>query len=627
MKTEINILMSILLDGNINNINNNIYCSDHEVDGSISIIDSCDLSLDTSSISNNNNDDNKDNKDTNNINNTDTTNNKDTNNNNKDTNSSNNTDTTNKDTNNNNNNNNSFYCDKHNRKQNFICYNCGTLSCQLCLSLSHYGHKFEHIKNIKYNIDNENYQALWCGQRLVHLQKIMQQCGDTYESLSKTHAEISNQFEQLFKLLMAEEHRIKSAINEKMAHIESTINDIVNEICDFEAILKKSLVIDGPKLAQSIKVIASCPSIDQFIDTSLSFRPDDKEAGAGKELLTDNELLAMIKNHKLHMDLVPYGPVSILRLRPWTIRTDEDKIYDIKKKVKTIFELVAPSAATGLVAQTNRSLVNHVLSLGCREYSMFSLQSMKWSIIRKETSGPCRSVQTAIVYASGSAYIFGGRQHPSNYCKYTLATNTSTYYPINGIIGCRSISACHDGDKHIYIIGGEHESKTLNRVDCFNIETVQFNEVGNIPVGLFQSSTYFLIDTLYIVGGIMNDNYYHLDIISFNVRTHVSTVIVKDVGGGAPVLSSCFDGSDNIFILTDKELISYSLSNQQSTKLAKHPTDGKHVHRIIYDGMFGILYIGGKGMNYRYSEEKWTLLEDNDHIPNRNMLGACLIHD
>ncbi|GAM25620.1 hypothetical protein SAMD00019534_087950 [Acytostelium subglobosum LB1] len=101
--------------------------------------------------------------------------------------------------------------------------------------------------------------------------------------------------------------------------------------------------------------------------------------------------------------------------------------------------------------------------------------------------------------------------------------------------------------------------------------------------------------------------------------------------------SSCFDGQDSIYLMTsigdiddDEDIfMRYSLSTRKITKLAKSPISSDY-SRLIHDQSFGIIYVGGKGRNYRYSipDDKWTLItDDNDSITNRAQYGACLIRD
>ncbi|GAM25625.1 hypothetical protein SAMD00019534_088000 [Acytostelium subglobosum LB1] len=194
------------------------------------------------------------------------------------------------------------------------------------------------------------------------------------------------------------------------------------------------------------------------------------------------------------------------------------------------------------------------------------------------------------------------------------------------------MSACFDGNIYIYIIGGLDENRDeLNTVYRFDTYSEHFEELAAIQLGYVSNvSTFFHNGSNSII--IINDMG---DALSYDVVTQDTCSLFsfnEYIGEVNTSHISCYDGHDNIYIMANEDgrFVKFSMILKQFTKLTGSPFEAKEdIYRLIYDQSFGITLIAGKGQNYRYSTQRndWTLLNDNDPVGLRKLLGACLIRD
>ncbi|GAM22299.1 hypothetical protein SAMD00019534_054740 [Acytostelium subglobosum LB1] len=469
---------------------------------------------------------------------------------------------------------------------------------------------------------------MWCKSRLNTLWKTLQQCSTTYQSLERLNDEITAHFEQMIKVLIAQEHKVKTPINVQMELVKSTINNIINEIKDINSIINLTHPVDhnnnnnnnnndsdGLDVYQKIiNTITSCTSIEQFINIYTPTIVDDDGSR-----VDDDQLLTMIKNHVEHISMLPYDDDSTAKLQACQVRIDTNKLNDVKKQIESCFTLIDPTKVN-----KPKEFDRHVFTFNKDDCSLFSLDTFTWKSTNRVHNRSSSPIFTSTVYARGSVYIFGGGDSPATYTRYSLIEKQAYSHEMVGITGGRLLSAVYDGDNHIYLVGGLHDFNFLDIVQCFNIDTQQISLIGHIPYGLSNPFIHFHNDIIYIVGG--NRSVAHRDFISFNVKTLTSEVLLRDISTNQK--TSCFDGKDNIYIITSQAFIRYTLSNKQSTKLSMPPRVDNYL-TILYDEQIGILYIGGKGKNYRYTVQnnQWLIINDNDYISDRTTSAVCLIRN
>ncbi|GAM21781.1 hypothetical protein SAMD00019534_049560, partial [Acytostelium subglobosum LB1] len=529
-------------------------------------------------------------------------------------------------------------CDTHSLKTEFVCLQCNVLVCTDCLVQTHNGHKIDHLRRIKQSLSTNDHQSLWLTTRMEHLWKTLQLCASSYQSLEVTSKEVSDHFEQMFKLLMAQEHKIKTPINAQMTHIQSTINNIVNEIIDINHFIinQSSSYVGGERYDQSsrdspklLEAIMSSTSIDQFIKMpytqTLLLLSDDVDVD--KPEPSDDELLAKIGRHALHMRQVPYDDVSTHRLQAHRIKIDVGKLDQIKKQIESCFLLIEHGRN---IAQIDIPIANvNIVAAHNNDLTMLSLQSSTWATIPDALGHNHDQVFTSFVYARGNVYVFGGKDRQKKFLRYSLVDKQRFDNDISGVNGGYYISACYDGEKNIYLVGGfDQNNKMRKRVDCFNIDTQKFSKVGQLTFGLAWPTIHFHNNTIYMVGGqrtmanSLASN--HRDVIAFNVRTMVTQTYIA-AALSRDTSSICFDNSDSIYSLDGVTFKRHSITNKQSAQLANCPVFESHI-KLWFVPSHGVLYLGGTNKNYLYSVEdnKWTLLYDHDPVPIRVGRGSCV---
>ncbi|GAM19308.1 hypothetical protein SAMD00019534_024830 [Acytostelium subglobosum LB1] len=392
-------------------------------------------------------------------------------------------------------------------------------------------------------------------------------------------------------------------------------------------------------MTQMIEMIGSCTSIDKF-NNYLTSMTQQQQSTAIKQHFDDNELYSMITGF---MKLVPpYDGKDKSLAKPNSVFVDTNRLMAIKKQIESCFLIIEQRNQTSTTNEdapdpdVGGELNGHAISVGehgSEPCSLFSLETSKWTTIR-DVFNNRDQVSTAVVYARGDVYLFGGDcskgDKPRYYSRYSLAEKKSYRYDIVGIYGGSNISTCYDGDNLIYLIGGyeninhmtdlPYNGNQLRRVDCFDITLQQFKNVGELDFEVTDVSSHFHNNLIYITGGGQG-------LFTFNVGTKETSILKKDIPGY--YIRSCFDGYDKLYMLDHYDnFLQYSISTQHITNLSKLPLSTR-VEKLLYDRYFGILFLGGKGNNYQYSiqENQWTLIKDDDPRNSRNWHGGCIIRD
>ncbi|GAM19455.1 hypothetical protein SAMD00019534_026300 [Acytostelium subglobosum LB1] len=443
--------------------------------------------------------------------------------------------------------------------------------------------------------------------RFNELWKTLEHCVASYQTLEETNSSITEHFQQLLKLIVAQEHQAKKTINEKKELIQSTINNIIKETNNINHIIDPSLSSlssnnnnnnDEDDVSQMISLFTSCTSVDQFINNSTQITLANQSSKA-EDGTSDHELLSMIINHIKHTQQVPYDDQLRSTIVASRVNTDAVKLNDIKKQLESCFKLINDKEEAPKVVAKEPIRPGHILSLSSTRSPMLSLQTMQWtqSAFAFKTNGRefIASVMTASVFARRSVYLFGGSSAFGIYTRLSLADNQLHEAPMDGIAPARMITACYDGDKNIYLIGGfDIHDHFINRVDCLNIDTQQFSHVGSLLHVVGEAAVYFNKGKLIILGG-ETSPHYHLvrNIISYDVNTQATEVLAHAILNN-PDDPSCFDGGDNIYILTGESFIRFTLSTRETAILTRKedpPINPKKRSRLFYDPSLGIIIV------------------------------------
>ncbi|GAM22260.1 hypothetical protein SAMD00019534_054350 [Acytostelium subglobosum LB1] len=196
-----------------------------------------------------------------------------------------------------------------------------------------------------------------------------------------------------------------------MAHIRSTINNILNEINDVNSMLNMSHLLpkdlnnDNNTIDNAtLTTIKSCDSVEQFVNKYNNSQSDDNGQ------LGDNELLIMIKNHQ-HMLLTTYDQVYMDKMEAYRVETDSKKLNYIQNQIETCFSIFN-IAGTPMLAPKPRAPMNTkdgiVVSVADTGIALLSLGDIEWRTF-KDAKSSFIGTYNSVVYARGALYAFGGR--------------------------------------------------------------------------------------------------------------------------------------------------------------------------------------------------------------------------
>ncbi|GAM25654.1 hypothetical protein SAMD00019534_088290 [Acytostelium subglobosum LB1] len=425
-----------------------------------------------------------------------------------------------------------------------------------------------------------------------------------------------------------------------MSHIESTINNIINEINHINLIINNKQSDINAKVnnneekafddvSEVVGSITSCSSIDEFINVNKDTLFAQDVDNDHPVIVNDDQLMSMIVGHIQHTHQVPYDKTATMQLNPCCINIDVNRLNSIRKMIETSFKLIQ----TG--QQCARNYDGRIVSLSNEQILFFMPETSKWTSIK---GGALKSkfagLSTSVAYARGCLYVFGEVEYGSAICsRYSLADRQCYDSNFDNTIDSGNcISVCYDGNKYIYLVGGHYEGGQLPRVDRYDIETHQYTRIGELPFGVCYSTVHYNRnnDTIIVVGGEKDGND-HDGALIFNVQT-LATEVVNLKHFIRPDMSgySCFDEKDGLYILTNNQFNRYNLTTKRTDHLAMCPVKPDNTP-IIYDrsSTLYIYLIAGKGQNYLYSilDDKWTLINDNDPINSHSSFSTFLIYD
>ncbi|GAM22473.1 hypothetical protein SAMD00019534_056480 [Acytostelium subglobosum LB1] len=264
------------------------------------------------------------------------------------------------------------------------------------------------------------------------------------------------------------------------------------------------------------------------------------------------------------------------------------KLNDTKNKIKSCLGLIEQVQQPAVQHQFN----NHIINMIDNGYSVLSLDTFKWTSHRNVLPRKVDHSSTATVYIRGHIYQFGGHTSPKRYTRISLADNKCHDANIVGVSGGSYISTCFDGDKYIYLVGGLGDIKRQKSVDRFNIDTLQFEHVGELLTP-FTDGLHHHNNKLYLVESMVDGN--NVTCIGYRIKTFDlltrTNEILMEIKCTEYIESACFDGIDNFFVKTN-EFHRVTLSSKLVTVLEQCPSFGNLMYDATADGV--IFSIGGK---------------------------------
>ncbi|GAM22064.1 hypothetical protein SAMD00019534_052390 [Acytostelium subglobosum LB1] len=459
-------------------------------------------------------------------------------------------------------------------------------------------------------------------------------------------------------MLVIEEHKITSPINDKLQQTSTIIHNIINEIKNINNIFRPIItttttsttkcsttsdddVLDFDfeldiAMSDIVRSITSCDSIDQFIDQAIPTQSSTSSSSttpsscdSTQTSVTDNdiELLITIQGIVEAMNTTQHQLV-----RPCTVEVDTDMLDSIKDHLQSCFRLLDDNDDA---EKYTHGLDHHVMCIGQDSYSLFNPISNEWTHVRDEGNKNIEYLFMSTVYARGRVYLFGGgindEAEQALYSRFNLDSRRwDLQQSIDNVSGGYTIASCYDGNQLIYLVGGISGSTYLTRVDSFNIDTQQFTHVGDLNQELTATYLVHHDNILYCIGGRSKDNPLSGKCIyTFNLTTKEQTTVDLPTY----VTSYCHDGRGMLYLYS-KAFNRMSLSTMELVTLATPPHCPLRMNNMVYSSTSPsreetILLLQGHDFNFRYSikHNEWTKINDNDPISKRDEHGMCVLYD
>ncbi|GAM24722.1 hypothetical protein SAMD00019534_078970 [Acytostelium subglobosum LB1] len=194
---------------------------------------------------------------------------------------------------------------------------------------------------------------------------------------------------------------------------------------------------------------------------------------------------------------------------------------------------------------------NHIFSLGRDSCSIYALDTGEWTVLNdKHTTRDC--IFRSVEYARSKVYVFGSRGSPNTYSRYSLVDQKwLDDIEIIGVDGGESISTCYDGNKLIYLVGGCNDGNMLDRVDCFNIETEQFTNIGRLTSPVIDSHSIYHENKIFVIGGFVDaqSTVSLVDILSFDILSKKCDEPIPTTYTQDDKIASCYTGKGHTMIV------------------------------------------------------------------------------
>eukprot|EP01133_Synstelium_polycarpum_P016001 gene16001-19039_t len=262
-----------------------------------------------------------------------------------------------------------------------------------------------------------------------------------------------------------------------------------------------------------------------------------------------------------------------------------------------------------MVSKDNIYIIGGNPDAGC-QMLIYSISKDKWTTGKSSKRKRERLSNAVHVPRSGHIYVFGGQTEFAldkaslvTYERYNVAEKE--WDKVDTITtsknhGDRFISTCYDGNRYIYLAGGGKTNGTyISRIDRFDTVTFQFTNIGRMAKERLPTSVFYHQNAIYLVAGQevirstsiysrfvgIRDPRFQLDIICLNAHTGQQTTVVDNLlpNGTDYVLSSCFDGSEYVYYITNTaKFYKVSLASKIITPLASAPLESVYFNHLLY---------------------------------------------
>ncbi|GAM20117.1 hypothetical protein SAMD00019534_032920 [Acytostelium subglobosum LB1] len=486
--------------------------------------------------------------------------------------------------------------------------------------------------------------------RLMILYHQLKQLEMTYETLDQSSNDVTEQFRQLHELLVVEEHRIKSPINEEIKRTTEEINSITQEITHLNN-LHKCFNKDGPNAPDLSNKVDNdqqnendkdvVEDEDEDKDDEDEVDNDEDEAKVDKQGFFDipqdnddddecvtptnvfDEIVKLIKsiqslvisdqdNNNAASDLAMENDQSIY------ITSDMDLLHAIKE-CDELEQIIKEAIEVNIKLIDGHDYHNHYFSLTANSCMLFNPDKSPISMYGYQSR---TDIDHSTVYARNNVYIFGGttEAHLNSYDRFSLPQERwYNALPFNGnVTGAHNMSACYDGDHYIYLFGGiiDAKAKIYSRdINRFEIETQEFSHFVSLPTPVHSAWVSFYNGKLLVVGGTTPEDKPLGTIMVLDIERLQWEIMCEGLDIGLKN-SSCLVGNDIYILSCKKQTVFFKVSLENSlVRTLSNPSTRPlliPLNKMFYDGT-NIIFLNGKGANRRYclDTQTWERISDN----------------
>ncbi|EFA84014.1 hypothetical protein PPL_03087 [Heterostelium album PN500] len=525
--------------------------------------------------------------------------------------------------------------------------------------------------NTSYNNNNNNGdECCYIKSRLSMLWNTLKAATLQCQTLESNQNEISQHFQQLHEYLVVEEHRLKKPMVNDIDSLKQTLTNNIKELKELVNIIqinnndsnKNSINsnnssssnsndndnnnVDGITDEYNITNIMNSITVNS---TSLQSFIQSNNNTLFQRITNINDLLVDHYNNNydsMLLDLIfKYNDRFKFTSMPTnstttTTTTSQNQQYDQYKVTindidlnnrynnflkQTIKVVILPGVSKDSTEATSRPKQPFLL-LSHYDDDNGGLALMDF--VNKEN--PEAHVQlkygflgtfNSMVTVGEHVYVFGGFAQRKMYCRFSTRTNSIEHTgEMVGVEGGFFISACYDGQDHIYLLGGKLDSISyLDRIDRFNIRTSRFERYHQL--GQVGTRTYSFHYKGLIYSVLWNQKNAHISIFNPANKTNDQ---YQSNHLFSRIRAACSDQNGNLYMIPRDEhrFIRFNVETKQIDNLALSPFKTRHFLSAVYyksavDGADAIYFLGGsKYKNHKYSIEdnRWYTFLSNDPL-------------
>ncbi|EFA80612.1 hypothetical protein PPL_06551 [Heterostelium album PN500] len=476
------------------------------------------------------------------------------------------------------------------------------------------------------------------------------------QSLTSKESEISQHISELHEYLRVIEHKLKKSINDDIDTHNQQVNQLLNELKYLVDINNSNNIIINNKEYNVNNNNNSSSSNNEFEEIKPDITDDYSLSTIIKSINENSTLISFIENNRVVFDQQKQQQdhISIIVNQYYNNNSDSwllDSIYKYSKQFnpQRQLQIVQPFNIYTIKfdIQPFRSMIHKSISVtkpNQTKNTIFSLHRNGATLIHfvdddyfhtEEVEFPeghildLRNTTMSTALVGEDIYIFSGfNAGSSKLIKYNIkAKSFSVVEDVKNLTRYYGVSLCYDGDDHIYLVGGNRDSRPDPTIESFNVHTKRLK----IKEPSFKNYSNKVISV-----------YHRRDGWIYTVPSDVPLVIAFNPISMESVeyrfndlecaYSGCTDDDGNIYVLNHRKyFIRFNMDTKQFQRLESiefYINYLSMVYRKVSPSKNFIYLLTGSRENLRYSVEqnKWEPFFENDEI-DRKRFGKQLIEE